>query len=114
MPPLVLGALSIFTGILSTMLSYYKFSAKAEGHRVVSLLYLKMFKTIQIELSLPVEQRVDASALLADVRGKIARISEVAPEIPESVIAEFKVRFATTKTSKPIIANGIEKIEINE
>ena len=33
-PPLVLGAISVFTGILSTLLSYYKFSAKAEGHRL--------------------------------------------------------------------------------
>ena len=112
-PPLALGGLSIFTGILSTLLSYYKFSAKSEGHRVVSLLYLKIYKTLEIELSLPVEQRADATSLLADVREKIARISEVAPEVPESVLDEYRSKFKDSQSSKPTIANGLDVIEIN-
>jgi hypothetical protein len=111
-PPLALGAFSIFTGVLSTILSYYKFSAKAEGHRVVAQLYLKIYKKIEIELSLPVAQRASPDQLLADVRDKLARISEVAPDIPESIILLYKANFKDNDTSKPIIANGLDKIEI--
>jgi hypothetical protein len=111
-PPLALGAFSIFTGVLSTILSYYKFSAKAEGHRVVAQLYLKIYKKIEIELSLPIAQRASPDQLLADVRDKLARISEVAPDIPESVILLYKANFKDNDTSKPIIANGLDKIEI--
>ena len=111
-PPLALGAFSIFTGVLSTILSYYKFSAKAEGHRVVAQLYLKIYKKIEIELSLPIAQRASPDQLLADVRDKLARISEVAPDIPESIILLYKANFKDNDTSKPIIANGLDKIEI--
>lgn len=111
-PPLALGAFSVFTGILSTILAYYKFSARAEGHRVCSQLYLKIYKKIEVELSLPIAQRMNPIKLLEDVRDKLARISEVAPEIPENVIAMYKKQFHGNSSSKPIIANGLDEITI--
>lgn len=111
-PPLALGAISVFTGILSTLISYYRFSAKAEGHRVVALLYLKLYKLVEVELALPVEQRLAASKLLEDVRKKIAHIQEIAPDIPEGVIMEYKKKFKDITSAKPIIANGIDEIVV--
>jgi hypothetical protein len=111
-PPLALGAISVFTGILSTLLSYYKFSAKAEGHRLCSQLYMKIYKHLEIELSLPVEQRTNPIKLLTDIRDKLSKISEVAPELPQSVIDNYRVKFKDTKTSKPLIANGLDEIDI--
>jgi hypothetical protein len=111
-PPLALGAFSVFTGVLTTILSYYKFSAKAEGHRVVAQLYLKIYKKIEVELSLPISQRVPPTQLLSDVREKLARISEVAPDVPETVIALYKKNFKDSRTSKPIIANGLDEITV--
>jgi len=111
-PPLALGAFSIFTGVLTTVLSYYKFSARAEGHRVVAQLYMKIYKTLEIELSLPTSQREDPQVLLDDVREKLARISEVAPDIPDSIILLYKKNFKDATTSKPTIANGLDTITI--
>lgn len=111
-PPLALGAFSVFTGILSTLLSYYRFSAKGEGHRLVSQLYLKIYKNLEIELSLPKEQRTSPTALLADVRDKLIKIAEVAPEIPQSVIDAYRLKFKDSKSSKPLIANGLDEIDI--
>lgn len=111
-PPLALGGISIFTGILSTLLSYYQFSARAESHRIVAQLYLRLFKKIEVELALPIRQRVAPAALLDEVREKLARISEVAPDIPESVIKLYKVNFHDSSAAKPIIANGLDSITI--
>lgn len=111
-PPLALGAFSVFTGVLSTILSYYKFSAKAEAHRMSSQLYLKVYKKIEIEMSLPPEQRVPAVKLLEDVRDKLARVGEIAPDIPEVVIAEYKARFKDGEAKKPIIMNGLDRITV--
>lgn len=111
-PPLALGAFSVFTGILSTLLSYYRFSAKGEGHRLVSQLYLKIYKNLEIELSLPIEQRTSPTKLLQDVRDKLSKISEVAPEIPQSVIDAYRLKFKDSKSSKPLIANGLDEIDI--
>ena len=111
-PPLVLGSISVFTGVLSTLLSYYKFSAKAEAHRMSAQLYLKIYKKIEIELSLPPEQRIAPLKLLEEVRDKLARVSEVAPDVPQVIIAEYKKQFKNGDTKKPIIANGLDKIKV--
>jgi len=111
-PALALGAFSIFTGVLTTVLSYYKFSARAEGHRVVAQLYMQIYKKLEVELALPVSQREDPQILLKEVRDKLSKISEVAPDIPEKIINSYKDHFKDTKTSKPIIANGLDTIEI--
>jgi hypothetical protein len=111
-PPLALGAISVFTGVLSTILSYYKFSAKAEAHRMCSQLYMKVYKRIEIELSLPIGQRIPPVKLLNDVRDKLARISEIAPDIPDSIITLYKKNFKDNDTDKPIIANGLDKIKV--
>lgn len=111
-PPLALGAVSVFTGVLSTLLSYYKFSARAEAHRMSAQLYLKIYKKIEIELSLPIEQRMAPIKLLEEVRDKLARVGEVAPDVPETVLDEYKKKFHDGEAKKPIIANGIDKITV--
>jgi hypothetical protein len=111
-PPLALGAFSVFTGVLSTLLSYYKFSARAEAHRMSAQLYMKIYKKIEIELSLPPEQRVQADKLLEEVRDKLARVAEIAPDIPETVIAEYKIKFKDGEAKKPIIMNGLDRISV--
>jgi hypothetical protein len=111
-PAIALGAISVFTGVLSTILSYYKFSARAEAHRMCAQLYLKIYKKIEIELSLPPDQRAPPLKLLEEVRDKLARVSEVAPDIPQGIIAEYKKQFKNGETKKPIIANGLDKIVV--
>ena len=111
-PSIALGGISIFTGVLTTILSYYKFSAKAEGHRVVAQLYMQIYKKIEVELLLPISQRENPQVLVKEVREKLAKISEVAPDIPESIISLYKLNFKDNTTSKPIIANGLDEIEI--
>ena len=111
-PALALGAISIFTGVLTTILSYYKFSARAAGHRVVAQLYMQIYKKLEVELALPISQREDPQVLLKEVRDKLSKISEVAPDIPEIVIEMYKQNFKDNTTSKPIIANGLDTIEV--
>jgi hypothetical protein len=73
---------------------------------------MKIFKNIEVELSLPTAQRGNPSTLLMDVREKLARTSEVAPDVPESVITQYKTQFNNSNTHHPIIANGIDAIKI--
>jgi len=112
--PMILGSVSVFTGIISTVLSYYKFSARAEGHRVVAQLYLKIYKKLEVELALPIKQREDPQALLTEIREKLARISEVSPDVPESIIAQFKKNFRDGTTSKPIMCNGLDEVVVHK
>ena len=112
MPPIAVGALSVLVGVLNTINSYYKFSQRAEGHRITSLWYLKTYKSIECQLSLPHSQRDKASDLLNNLRDNMARVSETAPLLPQRVINEYKVRFKDEKAHKPIEANGLDEIKI--
>ena len=113
-PALVLGSFSVFSGILATILSYYKFSARAEAHKMSAQLYLKIYKKLEIELSLPQEQRMPPIKILEEIREKLARVSEVAPPIPESIIAEYKIRFKDGEAKAPIIFNGLDRIMVHK
>lgn len=95
---------------MTTILAYYKFSARSEGHRVCAQLYLKIYKKLEVELALPITQRTEPLKLLDDVRDKLSRVSEVAPDIPDAVIAEFRVKFKDSTAKRPIIANGLDEI----
>jgi hypothetical protein len=47
------GGVSLFTGILSTVGSYFSWAKKAEACRITALQYSKLLKFITIELTLP-------------------------------------------------------------
>jgi len=113
-PPVITGVMTLIVGILNTLNSYFRFSQRTEGHRIISQLYLKVFKNIQTELALPVAQRTPAADLLADLREKMARVGENAPVLPEATILAFKEKFKNIQSAVPIIANGIDPISIYE
>lgn len=112
LPPIAIGAMSLSVGVLNTINSYYKFSQKAESHRITSLMYMKAYKSIQTELALPVYQRVDAGKLLDDLRATMSKISDIAPDIPNEIISSYKRNTKDYKISQPIIANGLDPILI--
>ncbi len=111
-PPVGIGALSVVVGVLGTINSYYKFSQRAEGHRITSLWYMKTYKQIECQLALPVVQRANAEIFLRSLRDEMSRVSETAPVIPEAIIKKFKEHFKDGTTSVPIIANGLDAIKI--
>jgi hypothetical protein len=75
-------------------------------------LYLKTYKNIETELSLPVHQRESADTLLKELRHTMTRISEIAPPIPSNIIDKYNRVFKGSNVSAPVIANGIESIQI--
>jgi hypothetical protein len=112
LPPVAIGVFSVGVGILNTINSYFKFSQRSEAHRITSLLYLKTYKDIECQLSLPVDQRKDAEVMLADLRGLLERVSETAPPLPRAVITLYKEKFKDTAIHTDIQANGLDAIAI--
>lgn len=111
-PQIALGAISVLVGILGTINSYYKFAQRGQLHATTAQLYMKLYKNLEVELSLPIHQRTDAGVLLKDLREKMTRISELAPEIPQSVINLYKAEFKDSNTAHPIITNGLDPIKV--
>lgn len=109
---IAIGLVAILGAILSTISSYFKFSARAEAHRMSSIHFSKFYRFIAVQLGLPREERLQAQDALRHIKEENDRLLEISPLIPESVIKEFKSKFANLDISKPSDANGLDKIHI--
>jgi hypothetical protein len=108
-----LGIGSLLVGILNTTGTYFGWAKRAEGHRISSIHYSKLYRFITVELSLPREERMNPHDFLKYVKDQYDRLQEISPMVPQKVIAEFQKKFKNeTEISKPEEANGLEKITI--
>lgn len=109
-----IGCLSLLVGVLNTISTYFAFSKRAEGHRLCSIEYSKLFRFLSVELSLPVRERMNCGDLLKVVKEQYERLQEIAPLIPDDILLDFKNRFKDykDKIAFPQETNGLEEVEI--
>ncbi len=108
-----LGLLSLFVALLSATQTYFKWSARAEAHRISAIQWSRMYRYLSIEMNLPRSERKSAEDLLKDTQQTYDRLQEISPLIPGDVVADFKKQFSKeTDISKPEDLNGLEKITV--
>jgi hypothetical protein len=110
---IALGILSLFVSVLNTVGTYFSWSKRAEGHRISSIQYGKLYRFLSIELSLPREERMSPTDLLKKVKDDYERLQEISPLVPPELIREFQVRFKDNKdVILPDELNGLHSIKI--
>jgi len=110
---IALGVGSLTVGVLQTVNTYFNWSKKAEGHRIAAIQYSKLYRFLNIEMSLPREERMSPHDLLKYTKDYYDRLQEISPLIPPEIIKDFKKKFEKeTEISKPEEANGLEKITV--
>jgi hypothetical protein len=109
-----IGAVSLFTGVISTIGNYFAFAKRTEAHRIASISYSKLARFLEIELSLPKSERILAKDLLKITKDQIERLLETSPAVDEKVIADYKRLFKDlTDVAHPAETNGLHKVTIN-
>jgi hypothetical protein len=110
-----IGSITIFTGILSTINSYFAFAKRTEAHRIADIQFNKVFRFISVEMTLPRNERIRAKDMLKIVREQIERLAETSPQVPEFICDKFKTHFGKEykDVAQPDITNGLRKISIN-
>ena len=112
---IALGVVSLFTGVLSTIGSYFAWAKRTEAHRISAIQYQKISKFLTIELSLPKVERVAAKDILKITREQVERLMEISPAVPEFILNKYKLRFKEiTDVSHPEIVQGLKKVMINK
>jgi hypothetical protein len=109
-----LGAISISTGILTTIGNFLRFAQNMEGHRVASLQWSKFHRNISAELAIHPDQRVDSVEFFTIKRAELDRLVESAPQIPSDIISKFEERFRDVQIDKPEICDILEPTYIFE
>ena len=109
-----IGAVSLFTGVLSTLGSYFAWAKRTEAHRISAIQYKKISRFLTIELSLPKSERIQARDILKLTREQIERLLEISPAVPHSIQDKYKNIFKDNKdVSHPEIIAGLHKVYIN-
>ena len=110
----VIGVITLSVGMLTTVSNYFGWAKRSESHRIADITYKKVYKFILIELSLPRSERMTAKDMLKTVRDETRRLEEMSPQVPDTVIRDFKKRFgdSTPEVTKPEITNGLDPIYV--
>jgi hypothetical protein len=108
-----LGVGSLVIGVLNTIGTYFGWAKRAEGHRMSSIHYAKLYRFINVEMHLPREQRMQPGDFLKYVKDQYDRLAELSPMIPSSITSTFAKQMEKYKDiSKPEETNGLNKISI--
>jgi hypothetical protein len=110
---MAIGAVTIVTGIISTIGNFFRFANSNESHKVSAISWGKFHRQITIELKLNPADRSDCLQFLKACRVEQDRLIEQSPPIPEAVVEQFKRDFGDNHdVHKPEIANGLEPTRV--
>lgn len=109
-----IGSVSLFTGVISTIGTFFNFAKRTEAHRIASIQYSKLGRFLSIELTLPKNERIAAKDVLKITKDSIERLLETSPAIPENIIKQYQHLFIEkgnyTDVAHPDITNGLKKV----
>ena len=109
------GIVALGAALLNTISSYFGWARRAEGHRIASLQYSKLYRFLCVQMSLPRHERMTPSDLLRHTKESYDRLAETSPMIPQEVIDMYNARFkgpAYADLEKPEETNGLEAIVV--
>ena len=111
---ITIGVITLSVALLTTISNYFSWAKRSESHRIADLTYKKVYKFILIELALPRTERMAAKDMLKVVRDETQRLEETSPQIPDTIIRDFKNKFGDTtpEVTKPEITNGLDPIYV--
>ena len=92
--PLVIGGLNLVAAIMTTIAQFLKVSELTESHRVSSVDFGKLSRSIRLQLALPVfERSYNGTKFLEMCRADFDRLVAQCPTIPSIIIKNFEHRF---------------------
>ena len=109
----MIGLISIFSAILTTLNQYVKSQQMMESHRAAGLSYSKLHRVITNELALRRDQRSNALDFLKSIRQEQDRLENTSPSILPKIIAKFNIQFASRQIEKPEIAGDLDETDVN-
>jgi hypothetical protein len=112
---MMVGALNIVAGIISTIQQFLKISELNESHRVSSIAWDKFYRNIKIELAKNPKERIPVGQMIKLCKEEFDRLMETSPVIQNDIIARFNQTFKNSKTfsqiKKPEICDELVSTE---
>jgi hypothetical protein len=110
----ILGAVSIITGIITSLQSIFRFAQLSENHSNAANGWGKLERNIRIELRIDRKNRKDADNFLKICRADYDRLLESSPPIPKEIIQMFNQKFANIEHLViPDVCGNLEHTQVN-
>jgi len=103
---MIIGAVNITAGIITTVQQFLKINELNEAHRVASIGWDKFYRRIKVELSKKPEERAKVDDFFKSATDEYDRLMETSPSIETDVLKQFE------KTFERAFQEGFEKPEI--
>jgi len=108
---MVVGAMNILAGIITTVQQFLKINELNEAHRVSSIAWDKFYRNIKIEIAKKPKERIPVGQMIKFCKEEFDRLMETSPVIQRQVIQRFKNTFKNnsnfSKISKPEICDEL-------
>jgi len=105
--------LNVVAGVLSSISKFSQYSNLMVEHSSMCVQWSKLYRSIDMELSLDSKDRTDAIEFVKRVREEYDRLLSDAPDIPSSSINAFQEAFPN-RVNRPDVCNGLSIIETSE
>jgi len=106
--PVCIGAFNLVAAIMTTILQFLKINELMESHRVSSIHYGKLSRSIRLQLTLPPNQRGHHGLeFVESCNVEYDRLIEQSPPIPGGIIKQFEKEFPLVADGEPGIAPGM-------
>jgi hypothetical protein len=103
---MIIGAVNITAGIITTVQQFLKINELNEGHRVASIAWDKFYRRIKVELSKKPGERPKVVDFFKSATDEFDRLMETSPSIEPDILKRFEKTFAR------VFEDGFEKPEI--
>jgi hypothetical protein len=97
---MVVGGFNILAGIITTIQQFLKITQLNESHRVSSIAWDKFYRNVKTEIAKHPYERIDVIQMVKMSKEEFDRLMETSPNIPDSIIVEFKIAFDKYNVSK--------------
>ena len=109
--PMMIGAVNIFAGILTTVQQFLKISELNEAHRVASISWDKFYRNIRVELAKRPRERMNVAHMLKASKEEFDRLMETSPVISDDIVELFKKTFGDMKEPDSVRAKTFEELK---
>lgn len=110
---LCVGAVNIFTGILTTLQNFFRYAQNSQSHLNAAVGWSKLYRNVKTELALERSKRKSANDFIKITRAEYDRLMEQSPVVPSDIIQKFKKSiFYDEKLILPDIVNNITHTDI--
>lgn len=111
----IIGAISLYVAVVSSVYKYLNLDSIVEGHRLSSLNWSKLYCDIRNQLTMAVCNRQDPNDFVKTIGADYTRINEISPFVPKKYVRAIKKKIKDEDYERPFYLGNIKHmISANE